>query len=458
MNVVKFKESCSIEKNHIIFCIVDKTDSYKNNKEIIKNISDWTVQNITILGYTVLVSADEDLLLTTASNTNADHAVMLATGTEFINSYDWFDDVENLCKEDFFIAGHILDRGEFYYELHDQCYVVNLKTFKQLGSPTVGKVSFFETHQQTMPTRSDENIHDQYTPVWISSGTESKEYAHKAHGWNLISIALKNNLTVKVFNDGLRSNKLHYYPEYSSYHDQVSFLYSRMGFCNSVAIYLNNSETVIPVQLSGAVEQLVVPASGLNWVRYLEQQEFNTNTKIKFYDYSFLTLEYVKYVVDHWDGDNYQQFALDYFNNKFNFIGEHIPYCGSDQFVDIDKDLWTKIKSTVTFEYHWFDLLNTQADVTWIENKSNTIINLTNAFNYIGTATVRSVKDRIFCENMLIEKLQNCAPDSVVIFTRRAAAGFVDTISNTQCLAKDLTLTNIESLTKPTWHAHDWSN
>jgi hypothetical protein len=59
---------------------------------------------------------------------------------------------------------------------------------------------------------------------------------------------------------------------------------------------------------------------------------------------------------------------------------------------------------------------------------------------------------------MLIEKLQNCAPDSVVIFTRRAAAGFVDTISNTQCLAKDLTLTNIESLTKPTWHAHDWSN
>jgi hypothetical protein len=221
---------------------------------------------------------------------------------------------------------------------------------------------------------------------------------------------------------------------------------------------LNNSETVVPVELSGAIQQLVVPASGLNWVRYLEQQEFNTDTKIKFYDYSFLTLEYVKYVIDHWDGENYQQFALDYFNNKFNFIGEHIPYCGSDQFADIDKTLWLKIKSTVTFEYHWFDLLNTQADISWIENKPNTIINLTNAFNYIGTATVRGVKDRIFCENMLIEKLQKHAPDSVVIFTRRAAAGFVDTISNTQCLVKDLTLTNIESLTKPAWHTYDWSN
>jgi uncharacterized protein YlzI (FlbEa/FlbD family) len=190
----------------------------------------------------------------------------------------------------------------------------------------------------------------------------------------------------------------------------------------------------------------------------LEQQEFNSSTKVKFYDYSFLTLEYVKYVVDNWDGENYQQFALRYFNNKFNFVGEHIPYCGSDQFADIDKSLWLKIKSTVTFEYHWFDLLNTQANINWIENIPNTIINLTNAFNYIGTATVRGVKDRIFCENILIQKLQDQSPNAIVIFTRRAASGFADTVSNVGCLASDLILTDIETLTKPTWHTHCWSN
>jgi hypothetical protein len=253
MNVVKFKEPYSAEKNNIVFCIVDKTDSYKSNKEIVKNISDWTIQNITILGYTVLVSTDEDLLLRTASDTIATHAVVISTGTEFINSYDWFNDVEALCNEEFFVAGHVLDRNECYYELHDQCYVINLKLFKQLNLPAVGKVSFFDSHEQSIPIRSIENFHDQHTPLWVRPGKETTNYTHKAHGWNLLSTAFKNNLVVKVFDAGLRSNKIHYYPEYSSYYDQISFLYSRMGFCNGAAIYLNNSETIIPVQLPGAI-------------------------------------------------------------------------------------------------------------------------------------------------------------------------------------------------------------
>lgn len=455
MNVIKFKENSQPSKEHIVFCIVDETNSLKENKEIIKTISDWTIQNITIQGYTVLVSTDEDALLKSASSLSATHAVVLSTGTEFINGYKWFDVLEEFCQEDFFVAGHILDRKDAYYELHHQCYIVNLNYYKQVREPRVGKMNLFCSHTQSCPQRSDENIHDDYTPLWVCSGTSTTQYQHQAHGWNIISTALNNNLKIKVFNNALRDNKIYYYPDYDSYFDQLNFLYARQGFCNGMAIYLGNSESNINVNI-GIINQLVVPASGLNWLEYLNSSGYHNGTIVKFYDYSYLTLEYIKALINTWNGEDYSTFALNYFNQKFNFINANLPYCG-DLNNNINPTVWKKIISTVKFEFYLIDLLDTTKDLQWIDNVPETLINLTNIFNYIGTATVRSVKDRVRSENSFITKLQDRVPNAHVIFTRRAADGFVESVQNVAVPAKDLQLTNIEDLKKPTWHLHDWS-
>lgn len=453
MNVIKFSEQHRTPNNNIIYCIIDKTNLYTHNKEIIKNISDWTVQNITILGYTVLVSTDEDSLLQTAATTDASYAVVLSTGTEFVNGYDWFSAVEEFCKEGFFIAGHILDRKDFYYELHDQCYIINLKSYKLLNCPIIGKVEHFSSHLQLEPVRSKDNLHDDYTPTWVCRGNELKQYQHRAHGWNILSIAFKNNLRIKVFPDELRNNKHHYYPEYSSYFDQVNFLYRRQGFCNGMALYLGNSETVIPLNSNKPIKQLIVPASGLNWIKYLEENGYDESTVVEFYDYSFLTLEYMRYLITAWDGVNYKEFALNYFNEKFSFINAEIPYCGSIDDTDISS--WNKIISTVKFNYRWLDLLDSNNDLSWVT--TDAIFNVTNVFNYIGTATIRSVAERVHLENSFISKLQEIAPNARIIFTRRAADGFVDSAQNAAIPAKNLILTNIETLKKPTWRIYDWS-
>ena len=453
MNVIKFSEQHREPKTSIVYCIIDKTNLYTHNKEVIKNISDWTIQNITILGYKVLVSPDEDSLLKEAATTDAKYAVVISTGTEFINGYNWFDEVEEFCREGFFLAGHILDRKEFYYELHDQCYIINLDSFKLLGQPTVGKAEHFSPHLQIEPFRSEENLHDDYTPTWVKRGGNIKQYQHRAHGWNLLSIGFKNNLSVKVFDEKLRSNKHHYYPEYDSYFNQSAFLYQRQGFCNGMALYLGNSETVISVPVQNNIKQLVVPASGLNWVKYLEENGYDENTLVEFYDYSFLTLEYMQHLIKSWDGNNYKEFALNYFQNKFNFINANIPYCGS-----ITEDIipnWKHIVDTVKIKFRWLDLLDSNNDLSWITDGA--IINVTNIFNYIGTATVRSVRERVFLENLFISRIQEIAPNATVIFTRRAADGFIDSDQNKAILAKDLKLTDIEQLKKPTWHMYDWS-
>lgn len=453
MNVIKFAEHHREPKTDIVYCIVDKTNLYTHNKEVIKNISDWTLQNITILGYTVLVSTDEDSLLQEATTTGAKYAVVLSTGTEFINGYDWFTAAEEFCQGGFFLAGHILDRKDFYYELHEQCYIINLESYKLLNCPAIGKVEHFSPHLQIEPIRSDENIHDDYVPTWVERGSQLKQYSHKAHGWNIMSVGFKYSLSIKPFNDRLRKNKHHYYPEYDSYFSQATFLYQRQGFCNGMALYLGNSETVVPLSSSTNIKQLVVPASGLNWIKYLEDNGYDENTVVEFYDYSFLTLEYMRYLISAWDGTNYKDFALNYFQNKFNFINAEIPYCGSITEDEIPN--WHRIVTTVKFKYRWLDLLDSNNDLSWITDGA--IINVTNVFNYIGTATVRSVKERVYLENLFISKVQELAPNATVIFTRRASDGFIDSDQNRAILAKDLKLTDIEQLKKPTWHMYDWS-
>jgi hypothetical protein len=458
MNVIKFQEHDQQAKNHIVYCIIDKTSTYTHNREVIKNISDWTIQNITIQGYTVLVSTDEDSLLHTAADTIATHAIVLSTGTEFINSYDWFEYAEEYCKQDFFLAGHVLDRSSAYYELHDQCYIINLIKYKELNFPPVGQQELSSRHTTYMPTRSIDNWHDDYTPKTVAPGSRLCKYEHKCHGWNILNVAWNNNYPVLVFDSNLRDNKIHYYPEWNSYFDQINYAHTRDAFCSGLAIYLSNSEVNVDDNIVGPIEQLVVTASGLNWTAYLNKCGFTNNTVVKFYDYSYLTLEYMKHLVENWDGHNYAKFALSYFNNKFSFVGGNIPFCGSVDLPEIDHTVWNQIKSTVKFEYHLINILDSTKDINWITTDCNTVINLTNIFNYIGTATTRSVRERIYVENSFIEKLQAHVPNAYVIFTRRASDGFVNSVQNTATLAKDLKLTDITTLTKPTWHMNqDWS-
>ena len=458
MNIIKFREQNQQHKDHIIYCIIDKTSTYSHNREVIKNISDWTIQNITIQGYTVLVSTDEDSLLQAASETTALHAVVLSTGTEFINSYDWFDYAEEYCRQDFFLAGHILDRASAYYELHDQCYIINLNTYKELGCPMVGQQQLSSKHTTYAPNRSSSNWHDDYTPKTVEPGDHLQDYQHKCHGWNILNVAWNNNCQVLVFDNVLRDNKIHYYPEWPSYFDQINYAHTRDSFCSGLAIYLSNSEANIDDNIQGPIEQLVVTASGLNWTAYLDRCGFVSSAVVKFYDYSYLTLEYMRNLVETWDGKDYAKFALDYVNTKFGFIGNNIPFCGSRDLAEIDQYLWSKIKSTVKFEYHLVNVLDSTKDINWIDTDCTTVINLTNIFNYIGTATTRGVRERVYAENSFIEKLQARVPDAYVIFTRRASDGFFDSVQNTAILAKDLVLTDIKSLTKPTWHMNqDWS-
>jgi hypothetical protein len=467
----KFQESVAAQ-DHIVFCILDNTHTYSNawHRELIKNITDFCLQNITIQGYTVLEGVDEDELLRTAAKTSARHAVVLAAGTEFITHYVFFDLLNDLIKkQDFFILGHVLDRKDCYYELHQQCYVINLDHYKQLGQPEIGQQAMFSSHAEYCPDRSQENYHNDHTPKWVKSGTGVAVYQHKAHGWNILSRAFKHNLTVLVFDEAFRSAKKHYYPEWeSSFLQEINYAYARSNFCAGLAVYPINSEQM-KFDVPGPLRQLIVPASGLGWIEHLVNIGYDHQTVVKFFDYSPPTLEYLRAVID-WDGEDYPAFFREFMDHKYGYLknGSSIIYCGPQ---DIESEwtkfssqfdwptLWADISSKVRFEFHLVNLLDATDSLDWIDCVDGiSMINVSNIFNYIGTATFYSMKQRVHAERALFDRLKAKLPNIYVQVSRFAADGFVAQ-DHTIRPASEFTLVNLSELNTPTWHTQgDWTS
>ena len=394
MNVVEY----ITPSKKIAFCIVDDIETYANDwiKETIKNVADFTVSNLYTKGYSVFVGLDEDLLLKHVTDLGYGHAVVMSPGTEYIHGTEFFESLDSVIQDDFLVMGHILDRGRAYYELHHQCYIINLAQYHKLGQPIVGKEEMGAMHTQIKPFRSVEDIHGNYTPIWIAQGDTAITYDHKRHGWNLISIGLKNNKNILVFGESLRHNKRHYYPESKKdFMEKVSQLYQRQHYCATEFIHTKNNEW--DNGITRKFNQVIIPASG---TLYLDLVDCGT---VIFYDYN--------------------QQALDYWR-------EHHPK-----------------KEGILYKFVKTDLLNDDELLKHIDmNAESTLINVSNIFCYEATATVYSLAYRLHREKQLVNALDKLN-DLVISFTMSACCGFSD--KNTA---------DIKELIKPTWHVNqDWN-
>ena len=405
MNVIEFKAP----NKDIVFCFVDNSHTIQDgwSRELIKNLSDFTISNLYCKDYTVLQGLDEDELLQYASK-KYKFACVFSLGTEFINGFDFFNHIEELVKQEFFVCGHILDRQDAYYELHSQCYLINLKQYKKLRCPPIGKQQLGSSHRQEKPWRSQETYHDNYTPVWVSGGDTVETYRHKCHGWNILSIGFQHDLNMLVWDNVARQSKRHHYPESKTDWDKnLPWIYHRERFCANEFVHTQNTEWAN--NTTGTVQQLFIPASGTLYFELLNPATDNT---VIFYDYNLKALDYWQLNAPKLDN--------------------------------------------VTYKFVHLDLLGQEQDITqYIDNTVPTIINLSNIFCYEGTSMLSPLTYRLHKENQIIKQLQAHIPDARLNFTMRAASGFTD-LKLAGCV-KDFPLTDIRQLTKPTWHINqDW--
>lgn len=413
----------------IVYIFLDRISQCQTKwtAEVVRNMSDYVLSKILNHGFNVIQGLDEDAMLREAAKEYT-HAVVLSTGTEFINGDEFFHEVEKevYSGREFFIWGHIPDRDDGYYELHEQCYIINLKTYTELGCPEVGKFEYYSPHTQIEPRRSEENIHDDYTPIWVVYGDKERKYKHKWHGWNILSVAFANKKFVKPFANRFRDNKRYYYPNYEpAFIKACTYLYGKNQVASQTLFYPYNTEELAETNVDTPLKQLVIQASGLQFVDYLLKYGYTKDTVVRFVDYNLFALECMYAITQNWDGENYMDFVNGHVNSRYGFVKSSqrpnwITLTGAVQ--TIDPESWNDIRKTVKFEFKHEDLvLNKGLAVSeWLDNVPNTIVHLSHIFNYDPVAPFVPLRHRIYNERLLIKKVKEYNPDAKIVMIDRA--------------------------------------
>jgi len=469
--VVKFRTE---KQQSIVICILDIIDNCKSGyaREICVNLTDFLIHRFDMHGYDIFISKDEDSLLQASVENGYSHAVVISAGTSLKLSDNLFGAIKSACQEDFFIAGHILDRKDHSYyknacfELHQQFYIVNLEQYKELGSPTIGQEEWVE-YQQLAPIRSKECLYDDpEIPVWMKKGTEIHTYSVKLHGWNILNVALENDKVLLTLNQKIRDSKKYLYYEYDHvFLKTLADIKYYQFFATNFFAGWNSDQLREELPFEGPIEQYATVGIGFNWIKNLELVGFTDKTKIIFTDINYNCLMFMKKMVEDWDGNNYADF---YWEHK-PMLPNNPPHI-SDEYRQQIANQWEKFLTTIDnwpalwhqvkqLEYDYILIDYTASfNFDWLATGCKTILNLSNLYNHSPFVAMNSLKYRVRCENNLIRQLKDKDPNITLLITSRAADGFWK-IKNNQYLDKisNFTYTDISKLKIPKWHETDWT-
>lgn len=427
MGIVKFRKNSS----KIVWCIVDNHTRYQSGwaKEISVNLTDHMIFKFDLFNFDIYIGEDENELLKSVS-AEYEYAVVVASGTSFTLSDKIYRLVEELCKKDFFIAGHVLDRGNNIFELHHQFYVVNLKEYSKLSYPTIGQ------------------------------GKEFNNVNAPWHGHNVMSIA--RDRIIDIGND-IRNAKKYLYYEYDHvFLKEIATIYQNQFFATNFFAAWNSDRLYTSIPINGPIDQYITVGIGLHWIQNLKLIGFTDNTVVTFTDINNNCLLYMKKMIEEWDGENYVEFYKQHTPMLPNGQ-DPLPQSYYDktqaEWEEFRKifnnwpEVWKEIKK-LQFKYILIDYTATY-NFDWLESNKNTLINLSDLFTHTPQVFLRSLKYRIACENRLINALVEKDPEITLMLTSRAADGF-SVRDRLIGKVKDFKLTDIEKLNRPPWHQDDW--
>lgn len=214
--------------------VYDKND-LGIDEEIRKNLKVFYKRNLFIDHLkgnppSAIIEDSADNCITNAAKQNYDFLILTWEGNVFniydfhLSVIDYIRNLEEKSQGNWLVAGHIIDQhknrllyqpkeahhyiGSFF--LFPITAIVNLKKWKEIGSPRWGATS--ENQKVIKPIPSEISIHDGYTPIELSASNIIVETKVKS-GWNIINESLKNNINVYNLDNSIRKTQNYLYPE-----------------------------------------------------------------------------------------------------------------------------------------------------------------------------------------------------------------------------------------------------
>lgn len=250
----------------------------------------------------------------------AKYAALVGSGT-FLSSanlfiLELFKTANSLVAEDALLAGHIMHRNsEELPFLHEQFLMLDLQKWKMLGCPDLsepyaGTRSEFPAHR-----RSRENIHDDYTPLWIgasqaeSSGTLVQTKLGR-EGWCTALMARAIESGQKIINvpTGLRNTKKFSYPRAGRDGQYIEIKKDVEKFLNwekNNFYVVNNEPLAVSLPENFKPTQLISVSAGLKPAALVHQfWKDSAPDEINIVDFSQPALDYMQELIR---GDNPDQ-------------------------------------------------------------------------------------------------------------------------------------------------------
>ena len=275
------------------------------------------------------------------------------------------------------LIGHIVDHHyDEYPWLDPQCFLLELAEFSE-DDFTIGEFNSINT------VRSDVNIHDEYTPLWLRPGTIRQQYAGTFFGQRLIARIVNNGKMVSNWVNKLRANKFFLYND-EQLQKWVSY---NTDYCELAEnqLWIFNNE---PMPVDHITKDTVIcPASGVFWMLAASRV-----SHIYLVDISSIQITFVQELLDTWDGQDYGQFVID-FMERHNVVHYNLDK-------EIDKIQRLKFNNRQSLR-DYVNAVYSSYNVNWPEVKRCTfgIYNI-DVINYLSKC-IHTVSMDIWLSNIL---------------------------------------------------------
>lgn len=347
------------------------------NESLLDSIKDYFYENL-------LHDFEDDNLLhceienidDTLDQVQTKYAVVIQEGIFF---FDHIDNnflksvIENI--NDYALIGHVLDKKERYYHLHQQQFILDVENWRSINKPSFNCQSGSVVNIE----RSQDNFHDDYTPTWIKQTQGSTSYDKLKFGGYVISELLKNNYNVRPFNVNERHVKKFVYYDIK---EQVSNMLSYEKI-NPYSFYYPKTTSTTKRLFTENANKYITVANAVESL-YKIKDIYKNITSIDFYDVSITALIFTEHFIKNFKGD-YKNFV-----KEFDTMGarpwttldlKNEDYYQLNDYNDVNeiRDVLEHIKYNVKVNYCHGDITRTSI----IEKiDSPTIIYISNSFDY----------------------------------------------------------------------------
>lgn len=307
----------------VLFNDITNQVPFKPRQRIISRLSEI----IGFLGtqYKVTTSNNLEKIIKESS---AEYVLVISLGNYFDGVEAIEEMVEYAIEQKTPLVAHILHQTSVF-QIHPQWFMIKTSVYKKLGCPPIVPQNIDSRSLLMVPNRSRENVHDNYTPLWV---TPSKSYAMQTvpghfFGTYLLDSILNAGYTIKNVPQNVRYKKTYCYPNenwqeiiqclddknYQPVNANVEkfvniFKKSINNVFNDKGYYPINSEKIPPINNNQPIFKdktynfFAGVCGGIKPALITGADNFDKDSTVVLFDASQAALDWQIYIYDNWDG------------------------------------------------------------------------------------------------------------------------------------------------------------